>query len=161
MDSLILLAQTCLTFYLAAWLFTGVRDNLLFPDMNGSAISAVVSMERLRELYPEDFKQMEHRAITSPGLQKVLFRLIVFCESIACLLLIGASLWMAAALFGLADPASAKIAAMAASLAFTSIWAGFLIVGNHYAYWMCHEWAQATHYQMLLWGIGTMIFLRF
>ena len=54
---------------------------------------------------------------------------------------------------------SARSAALGGALGFTTIWSAFLICGNHFAYWYCHEGMQNTHYQMTLWGIATMIFL--
>ena len=159
METMIFVAQTCLVGFLAAWLTTGVRDNLLYPATNGVVIAAVLRLERLEALYPEDFELIAHRRIESRRLQRVIFALIVFCESVACLALWGAVVLMIGAMFGLAEAELAKAVALASALGFTSIWAGFLIAGNHFAYWMCHEWAQATHYKMLLWGLGTMIFL--
>ena len=70
-----------------------------------------------------------------------------------------AAIWMVLALCGLADLEQARIAALAGALGFTSIWSGFLIAGNHFAYWFCHQWAQSTHFQLVLWGIGTMVLL--
>ncbi len=159
METMIAVAQTCLTAYLGAWLLLGVRDNIAHPSMNGMFTAEVLDLARLREAYPEAYALIERRRITSPMLQRAAFVFIVCCEVLTCVLLWGAALWMALALFGLADLERARIAALAGALGFTSIWSGFLIVGNHFAYWYCHEWAQNTHFQMVLWGIGTMVFL--
>ncbi len=159
METMILLAQTCLTAYLAGWLLLGVRDNILNPSMNETFTAEVLELKRLREDFPEAYEQIERRRIASRGWQRAAFRFIVVFETLACLLLCVAVGWMALALFGLADPEAAKIAAMAGALAFTSIWSGFLVVGNHFGYWFCHEWAQNTHFQLALWGTGAMIFL--
>ncbi len=159
METMILLAQTCLTAYLAGWLLLGVRDNILNPSMNETFTAEVLELKRLREDFPEAYEQIERRRIASRGWQRAAFRFIVVFETLACLLLCVAVGWMALALFGLADPEAAKIAAMAGALAFTSLWSGFLVVGNHFGYWFCHEWAQNTHFQLALWGTGAMIFL--
>ena len=159
METMIFFAQTCLVAYLAAWMTTGVRDNLLYPTTNSAATDAVLRLERMAEQYPEDFALIAHRRVTEPRHRRAIFWLIVTCEAAACLALWIATLLMAAGLLGLLDPVPAKTVGLGATLAFTSIWAGFLIAGNHFGYWLCHEWAQATHYNMLLWGIGTMVFL--
>lgn len=159
METMIFFAQTCLVAFLAAWLTTGVRDNLLYPATNGAVIGAVLKLERLKALYPEDFELIAHRRIENSGLHRSVFGFIIFCEAVACLALWISVALMAGALMGVAEAELAKTAALASVLGFTSIWAGFLVAGNHFAYWMCHEWAQATHFKMLLWGLGTMIFL--
>jgi hypothetical protein len=38
-------------------------------------------------------------------------------------------------------------------------WAGFLIGGNYFCYWYSHFPGQSTHFQLVLWGTATMIFL--
>ena len=159
METMIFVAQTCLTAYLGAWLFFGLRDNIVHPAMNGAFTTEVMELARLKESYPEAYALIERRRVTDPGRQRAAFVFIVGCETLVCLVLWGAVVWMALALFGLADVESARIAALAGALGFTSLWSGFLVVGNHFAYWYCHEWAQSTHFQMVLWGIGTMVFL--
>ena len=161
METMVIVAQTCLTAYLAAWLLLGVRDNILHPSMNGLFTTEVMELTRLREAYPEAYALIEGRRVTNRPLHRSAFVFIVVCEVLVCLLLWGAVVWMALALFGVADLQQARVAALAGALGFTSIWSGFLIVGNHFAYWYCHEWAQNTHFQMVLWGIATMIFLAF
>ena len=49
--------------------------------------------------------------------------------------------------------------ALFGATAFVAIWSGFLVVGNYFSYWFCHEGAQNTHYQMTLWGLATAILL--
>lgn len=159
METMVIVAQTCLTAYLGAWLLLGVRDNIAHPTMNGMFTTEVMELARLREAYPEAYTLIEGRRVSSRKLQRAAFVFIVACEVLVCALLWIAALWLALALIGVADPAQARVAALAGALGFTSIWSGFLIVGNHFAYWFCHEWAQNTHFQMVLWGIATMIFL--
>ena len=159
METMIAIAQTCLTAYLGAWLLLGVRDNIVHPSMNAAGTTEVLELKRLREAYPEDYALIEGRRVTRPALQRAAFVFIVCCEVLVCLVLWGATVWMVLAVCGLADLEQARIAALAGALGFTSIWSGFLIVGNHFAYWYCHQWAQNTHFQMVLWGIGTMVLL--
>jgi predicted small integral membrane protein len=159
LPTMLLVAQTCLTGYLALWLSFGVRDNLVHPAMNGTFTAQVLALERMRAAYPDDYRAIEHRRITTAWVQRLLFRFIVTCEVLVCLLLWGATVWMGLAVIGRADPVEARTAALAASLGFTSIWSGFLIAGNHFAYWYCHEWAQNTHFQLALMGIGAILLL--
>lgn len=159
MDVMVLVAQSCLTAYLAAWLTLGVRDNIFHPAMNATFTAQVLQLDRLKETYPDEYAQIEGRRIESPALQRAVFRLIVLAETVVCAALWVSVVWMALAVFGQADAEAARTMALASALGFTSIWAAFLIAGNHFAYWFCHEWAQNTHFQMLIWGIATMVFL--
>jgi predicted small integral membrane protein len=155
----ILLAQTGCLALLAAWLFTGVRDNLRFPDMNEAVTAEVLGLQRLKVEFPEAHAQIAHRAITSRATQKRLFRLIVGVELVVTALLVLGVVALGLALIGIVPVSAARGVAVLAALGFTSIWGGFLVAGNHFAYWYGHEAAQNTHYQMTLWGLGTMILL--
>lgn len=161
MATAILLSQTCLTGFLAAWLSLGARDNIFHPEMNGTFTAQVLGLERLKEEFPQDYEQVKHRRISNPKIQNALFRLIVIFETLVCVVLWVGTIWLGLSVVSLADAANAKPVALIGALGFTSIWCGFLIGGNHFAYWYCHVDAQNTHYQMALWGIGTMIFLCF
>jgi predicted small integral membrane protein len=159
LPTMLLFAQTGLTGILALWLSFGVRDNLLHPAMNGTFTAQVLALERMSTAYPDDFRLVQHRRITNPAVQRLLFRFIVACEVAVCLLLWSATIWMALSVAGRADPVEARTVALAGALGFTGIWSGFLIAGNHFAYWYCHEWAQNTHFQLALMGIGAMVLL--
>ena len=56
-------------------------------------------------------------------------------------------------------PITPMALAISAALMFTSAWAVFLIVSNHFSNRFDHKDAQITHFQMPLWSLGTMIFL--
>lgn len=158
-ETVTLIAQTGATAFLAGWLTSGLKDNLQHPEMNRTFTSMVLRMERMEELYPEHFEIVRHRRVDSPKLQNLAFRFIVWCEAIAAILLwIGVG-FMCAALLGVSDVGTAKAFALIGALAFTSVWAGFLILGNHFGYWYAHEAAQNTHFQLVIWGVATMVFL--
>ncbi len=159
METVVALAQTCLTTHLGIWLLLGVRDNIVHPSMNGTGTKEVLELKRLAEEYPAYYALIEGRRVTNRCVQRAIFVFIVCCEVLVCLLLWGAAIWMVLALCGRADPVEARIAALLGALGFTSIWSAFLIAGNHLAYWYCHQWSQNTHFQMVLWGIGTMVLL--
>ena len=159
MENALLLAQAVATAGLAGWLTTGVLDNLLHPSMNETYTAEVMSMDRMRAAYPEAYAEVAHRAVTNRGLQLVAFRSIVVAEFIATLLLWGGVLALVAALFGAATAETSRTVALYGATAFTAVWSGFLVAGNYFSYWFCHEGAQNTHYQMTLWGLGTIILL--
>ncbi|MEM0945097.1 MAG: DUF2165 family protein [Pseudomonadota bacterium] len=161
MEWVILLAQTGTTFWLAAWLTLGLRDNLVHPEMNETFTRQVLQMDRMRADFAEHYRMIAHRRVTSPWLQRALFWAIVAAEAVACLVLWVGVVWLGLALAGLATPETARAAALLGALLFTSVWSGFLVAGNHFAYWYCHEGAQNTHFQMTIWGTAAMIFLAF
>lgn len=158
-ETTILLAQAVCVFFLAAWLTTGVFENLVHSRLNSTFTAEVLAMTRMQSDYPEAFEDVAYRRISSPTLQKLLFRLIVVGEVVASGLLWAGFIALVMALLGATEVSVARTFAVMGALAFTSVWAGFLVGGNWFCYWFCHEGAQNTHYQMTLWGLGTLIFL--
>jgi predicted small integral membrane protein len=159
MDSAVLLAQFVVTTGLAGWLSTGVIDNLLHPKMNETYTAEVMSMARMRTEYPDAYAEVAHRAVKSRKVQLLAFRCVVAAELLATVVLWAGSLSLLAALFGGFEPEAARAIALWGAAAFVAVWSGFLVVGNYFSYWFCHEGAQNTHYQMTLWGIGAAILL--
>lgn len=157
MEIVLTAAQTLGTGLIGAWLALGVRDNILYPSVNETYTAAVFEMARMKEEYPDEYAHVAHRAITDRGLQKWAFRIVVLAELLTTLVLFAGVTALLMALLGVGSIATGRIVAMIGAMMFTAIWAGFLIVGNHFCYWLCHEGAQNTHYQMTLWGLGTMI----
>ncbi|UWQ93461.1 DUF2165 domain-containing protein [Rhodobacteraceae bacterium M382] len=156
-ETAILLSQVVTVFFLAAWLTTGVFENLIHASLNSTFTAEVLDMARMREEYPEAYQDVAYRRISNPTVQKNLFRLIVLWEVFAAAVLWVGCVALVTALLGLTDPDTARGLAVLGALAFTSVWAGFLVGGNWFCYWFCHEGAQNTHYQMTLWGLGTLI----
>ena len=159
METMLLVAQSATVLFLALWLTTGVLENLYFPKLNSVFTAEVLDMARMREAYPEAYAHVSHRRVSNPRIQIFLFRVIVLWEFLATI-----ALWIGFAtillsLFGVAAPDTGRALALLGALMFTATWAGFLIAGNWFCYWFCHEGAQNTHYQMTLWGMATMIFL--
>ncbi|MEO0667234.1 MAG: DUF2165 domain-containing protein [Pseudomonadota bacterium] len=159
METTLVAAQTLATGLIAAWLTLGVRDNLLHPSVNEVYTAEVMEMTRMRDEYPDAFAPVAHRAVTDRRLQLLAFRAVVAAELVATLLLWAGVVGLLMALMGTGTVTGGRSTAMIGAMAFTAVWAGFLIVGNHFCYWFCHEGAQNTHYQMTLWGMGTMILL--
>lgn len=159
LDLALTLAQTGLLASLTAWIFTGARDNWLFPSMNQGAIAAVVRMDGLEEEYPEDYACIAHRRITDEGRIRLLYRVIVLWETLATILLALGTLAMLLAMVGIVGTETARGLGILGALAFTLTWAGFTVGGNHFGYWYLHASTQATHFLLALWGTGTMILL--
>lgn len=159
MDTALLLAQAVTTGLISAWLTLGLRDNLLYPEVNETYTAEVLAMTRLRGAYPNEFARVAHRAITDRAVQRLVFRLVQIAEGIACVLLWIGTIGLLMGLAGTAQPETGRMLALLGTLAFTTVWAGFLIAGNHFCYWFCHEAAQNTHYQMTLWGLATMVLI--
>lgn len=159
METAILFAQLVTTTALAGWLTTGVRDNLLYPSLNETYTAEVLEITRMREEYPEAYEKVAHRAISDRRLQLWAFRLVVAAELTATALLWIGTLALLLALPGAIDAEVARTWAVIGVVAFVCVWSSFLIVGNHFCYWFGHEGAQNTHFQLTIWGVGTLILL--
>lgn len=159
METTLLAAQALCTSLIAAWLTLGVRDNIVHPSANETYTREVMEMTRMRAEYPDAFAAVAHRAITDQRVQRLAFRLVIGAELLATLVLWGGVVALLMAIVGTGSGDGARSIAMIGTMLFTAIWAGFLIVGNHFCYWFCHEGAQNTHFQMTLWGLGTLILL--
>lgn len=158
-DIVLSLTQILMLTLIASWLTTGVRDNILYPAQNETFTTEVLTMARLKADYPESYELIAHRAIRDRATQLLLFRVAVVAESIVTLVLWVGVVLMGLALIGVVSPDLARAVAVLGTAGFIAIWAGFLIIGNHFAYWFGHEGAQNTHFQMTLWGTGVLIFL--
>lgn len=156
---MILLAQTVSLALPALWLALGMRDNILHPSVNETFTAQVMTLDRMKTDFPEQYARLAHRAVPQRSRQRAAFRLAILGEGLALILLWTGVVLMGLALFGSVPVSSARSVAILGALTFTCVWAGFLIVGEHFAYWFCHDGAQNTHFQMVLWGLGNMIFL--
>ena len=159
LETIILVAQTACVFFLAAWLTTGVLDNIFHSALNGTVTAEVLDMTRMREEFPEAYEAVAHRRISNASVQKWLFAIIVAWEVVAAIALWSGFAAMLMAALGQVDPTTGRSLAVLGALLFTCIWVGFLVGGNWFCYWFCHEGAQNTHYQMTIWGMATMILL--
>jgi predicted small integral membrane protein len=158
-DWVLLLAQAVLVALQAAWLTLGAYSNLRWPRTNKPYVDDVVTMELTKE-NPEVYEDHKHRAVSDPKLIGFLFRAVAVSEA-----MVAAFLWIAAgclllAALGATAVESARLVAILAVLAFTAIWGAFLVGGQWFHYWVSEQSPQNTHFFMLLWGIGTLIFLK-
>ncbi|MEM8578502.1 MAG: DUF2165 family protein [Pseudomonadota bacterium] len=156
---MLLIAQLVACGLIAAWLITGVWDNIVYPANNEAYTAEVMRMARMREAFPEEYARVAHRVVEDRGLQRLAFRIVVIAELAGAIVLTVATVLLAGAVLGLAGTSFALGTAMLGATLFTAVWGGFLVVGNYFCYWFCHEGAQNTHYQMTLWGLGTLILL--
>ena len=116
-------------------------------------------MRRIQEDFPEAYAPVAHRAVKNRTLQIWAFRTVVLFEAIACVVLLAGGIALCFALLGWTDASLAKSIAIVGAALFTAVWAGMLVVGNHFSYWFGHEGAQVTHYHMNLWGLALIILL--
>lgn len=142
---------------LFGWLVIGVRDNIMYPEQNRALTDKVLSMALIADQYPQFWDQIGHRRVENPATQALLFRFIVAAEVVVCAVLALGLAAVVAALSGRVPVEVARSAALAGALGYTMIWVGFLVAGNHFAYWLCHKEQQFTHFHMMLWGLGTMV----
>ena len=159
MEFTMLLIQTGAVLLLMSWLLTGVLENLFQPRINLEFTAEVLDMARMREAYPELYEQVAYRRIANPSVQKLLFWVIVCWETLSLIALGIGLVSLLGAMFMSTDPDVTRQCALIGVFCFTSIWAGFLVAGNWFCYWFGHEGAQNTHFQLLQWGVLTLILL--
>lgn len=144
---------------LAAWAIVAVGDNWRFPDMNRAAVAMVVRMDLLAAEFPAEFARVAHRRVADPGRIDALFRLIRAAETVAGVALCLSVAGLGLAAMGALDPALAQGLALLSVAGFAAIWAGFIVGGNFYAYWYCHQWAQSNHFMLLSWSFLVALLL--
>ena len=159
LETVILIAQTVSVSGIAAWLATGVYDNIKYPENNELYTSQVMSMERMQTDYPGEYARVAHRAVNDRSIQRLAFKTIVLAELAACIMLFVGVVGLLMALVGTGNVETGRALALIGATMFTAVWAGFLVVGNYFCYWFCHEEGQNTHYQMTLWGMANIILL--
>ncbi|MEM8592512.1 MAG: DUF2165 family protein, partial [Pseudomonadota bacterium] len=88
-----------------------------------------------------------------------LFVLMRWAETVAAGLLTLSTLLLFLAAFGAVGAVAATGFGAVSVVFFASIWAGFIIGGNYFAYWYCHQWAQMNHFSLLFWALLVLIVL--
>ncbi|MEM1373058.1 MAG: DUF2165 family protein [Pseudomonadota bacterium] len=144
---------------LAIWAVVAVGDNWRFPKMNREAVAMVVRMDMLEADFPEDFAYVAHRRVADPKRIDFLFQLIRMVETIsAAMLCLSVILLFIAALSAAGGEFALGFAALSV-MGFGGIWAAFIIGGNWFAYWYCHQWAQSNHFMLLSWSFFVLLIL--
>lgn len=159
MELLELASQTVLVGLLAGWLVIGAYENIRSPDVNRFLVTDVFSMQSMETDMPDVYEQVKRNRVTSKGLHRTLFALIVAFEILVAWGLVAGTALLALALFGIASSDFARVFAGWAVLGFILIWGLFLVGGNWFHYWVTHKDTQTTHYLMTIWGIITLAWL--
>ncbi|MEM6276659.1 MAG: DUF2165 family protein [Pseudomonadota bacterium] len=159
MDTVFGLIDAAAVATLAVWAVVAVGDNWRFPKMNREAVAMVVRMDMLEADFPEDFTYVAHRRVSDPRRIDFLFQLIRMAETVSAGTLCLSVLVLFFGAFGAADPVFAQGLALLSVMGFGAIWAAFIIGGNWFAYWYCHQWAQSNHFMLLSWSFLVLIIL--
>ena len=144
---------------LGGWMAVAVTDNWRHPDLNEEAVATVVRLDFLAKDFPEEYKQIAYRRIDDPRRIRFMFQSIRLAETAAAIGLLFSALLSILAAFGGIAPDTATTCALISAVFFTCIWAGFVIGGNYYCYWYCHQWAQSNHMMMMYWGFFVTLVL--
>lgn len=159
METILLLVDALLVAGLCVWMTVAVADNWRHPKMNEETVAMVVRFDLMAELYPDDFRQIAHRRIDDPRTIGRLFRAIRLVETVSAAALCVSVLLLVLAAWGAIHTVVATAVALISAAFFTTIWAGFLIGGNYFAYWYCHQWAQSNHFMLMFWGLFVVVVL--
>lgn len=159
METLLLLVEAALVGALGIWMSLAVSDNWRHPKLNAEGVAMVVRFDLMAEQFPEDYSLISHRRIEDSGTIWRLFQAIRAAETLAAAALLLAALLLVLAAVGVASVALATGAAIVGTAFFTLIWGGFIIGGNYFAYWYCHQWAQSNHFSFLYWGFFVLVIL--
>lgn len=159
MATAIILCQAGCLVLLAGWLSVALRDNIRRPEINEQFTREVLSMARIERDYPAVLLMVAERRVLSARIQRAVFVAIVVSEVLVTLLLWVGAVALLAAAGGIIGAVPARTLALAGAFGFVAIWSGFTIAGNHFCYWLCHDGAQNTHFQLLLWGMATLLLI--
>jgi len=159
METVMLLVETVLVAALGIWMTVAVYDNWRHAKLNREAVAMVMRFDLMERDYPEDYQSVAHRKVESEATISLLFAAIRWAETLAAILLLGAALGLVGAAFGAIGAEGATIFAIAACAFFTLIWSGFIIGGNYFHYYYCHQWGQSNHFMFMYWGFFVMLVL--
>jgi hypothetical protein len=159
MAAVLFLVEAALVAGLGLWMAVAVADNWRHPRMNEEAVAMVVRFDLMAQDYPEDFALVAHRRIEDPAMIRRLFHAIRLAETAAAVALFLSALLLVLAAGGAVPGVLATGAAIVSAAVFTLIWGGFIIGGNYFAYWYCHQWAQSNHFMLMYWGFFVLLVL--
>ncbi|MEE4210190.1 MAG: DUF2165 family protein [Parvularcula sp.] len=159
MQTVLFLVEAALVAGLGLWMAVAVADNWRHPRLNEEAVAMVVRFDLMARDHPEDFAHIAHRRIDDPTLIRRMFHAIRLAETLAAVVLFGSALLLVLAAGGAVPGTIATGAAIVSAAFFTLIWGGFIIGGNYFAYWYCHQWAQSNHFMLLYWGFFVLLVL--
>ncbi|MEM7722073.1 MAG: DUF2165 family protein [Pseudomonadota bacterium] len=159
METVLLLVEAALVAALGVWMAVAVYDNWRHAQLNREAVAMVMRFDIMERDYPEDYKIVAHRKVTSEAVITMMFNIIRVAETLAALVLLGAACGLLGAALGAFSVETATIFAIVGTAYFSLIWAGFIIGGNYFHYYYCHQWGQSNHFMFMYWGFFVMLVL--
>ena len=158
-DGVVLLVEAALVAGLGVWMAVAVYDNWAHARLNREAVAMVMRFDLMERDYPDDFAIVAHRKVTSERLISAAFETIRLAETLAALGLLASAALLLGAALGLAAAATATTWALLSTTFFSLIWAGFIIGGNYFHYYFCHQWGQSNHFMFMYWGLFDLAIL--
>jgi predicted small integral membrane protein len=132
---------------LAGYLTLFVVNNLTDPRTNSAAIPRMMTMRDLRADPPLGSGVL-WRAIDSPTLHRLAYRVVIAVQAVGAFLL-----WWGAATLGWAGLTVANLGL----LVFIALFLGFLLAGLWFSYWVKMGPVQQGHLTLLLVGLAAVI----
>ncbi|MEM9247912.1 MAG: DUF2165 family protein [Pseudomonadota bacterium] len=159
MGAVLLLVEAVLVASLGIWMAVAVYDNWRHPRLNREAVATVMRLDLMARDFPDDYAFVSHRRVDSNRLIDVAFHTIRWAETVAAMILGVSSALLIVAAFGWAPATLANGLAVLATTYFCAIWAGFIIGGNYFHYYFCHQWGQSNHFMFMYWGLFVLVIL--
>ncbi len=154
-----LLIEAALVASLGLWMVVAVYDNWRHAKLNRDAVAMVMRFDMMERDYPDEFRLVSHRKVENETLISLCFNAIRLAESTAAVILVAAALGLMLAGFGQIDAGGATTFALIATTFFILIWAGFIVGGNYFHYYFCHQWGQSNHFMFMYWGFFVLLVL--
>jgi len=156
---LVLLIEAALVASLGVWMTVAVIDNWRHPALNREAVAMVMRFDLMERDFPDDFAIVAHRKIDDDRTIDLTFHTIRLAETLAAFLLLCAAGLLVLTSVGAASEAVALNTALLAVTFFSLIWAGFIVGGNYFHYYFCHQWGQSNHFMFMYWGLFVLVIL--
>lgn len=151
------LAQCFLVLLIGAFAASVTWNNLVDPGSNLTFVQHLMSMDTTFE-----HSTLRSRAVTSPGMQRLFFYLIVLVEGVAAVLCVAGGIWL---FQHLTTPVEvfhgAKWLAMLGLITGFALWfGGFMIIGGQwFASWQSKQWNGRESAFMFYSAIGIVMLL--
>lgn len=156
---LVLFVEAALVASLGVWMTVAVYDNWRHPGLNREAVAMVMRFDLMEKDYPDDFAIVAHRKISDDRMIDLAFRTIRIAETLAAITLLSTSGLLVLSAFGAVPTELSTGIALLAVAYFCLIWAGFIIGGNYFHYYFCHQWGQSNHFMFMYWGLFVLAIL--
>jgi predicted small integral membrane protein len=144
----------------AAYLALFVINNLIDPATNSAAVGRMMSMRELRDDPPWG-QGVLWRAVDSPAVHKIAYRLVIAAQALTSVVLWWATVMFVRAAITGYQPGALRSAVALADLGlclFIGIWLSFILTGLWFSYWVNMGPIQQGHLTLLLISIaGTVL----